>query len=82
MFQFQQKLRHLKQVLKVWNKTQFGNILETRKKLEQNMCSLQQTIILEGRTEELADNEHSLWTEIEARRLQEEILWLQKSRIR
>eukprot|EP00253_Pinus_taeda_P023386 PITA_23386 len=60
MFQFQQKLRHLKQVLKVWNKTQFGNILETRKKLEQNMCSLQHTIILEGRIEELADKEHSL----------------------
>jgi len=82
MFQFQQKLRHLKQVIKAWNKSQFGNILETRKSLEQNICSLQQTIILEGRTEELADKEHSLWTELEARRLQEEILWRQKSRIR
>eukprot|EP00253_Pinus_taeda_P016325 PITA_16325 len=82
MFQFQQKLKNLKQVLKVWNKTQFGNILETRKKLEQHMCSLQQTIILEGRTEALAHKEQILWSEIEAQRLQEEILWRQKSRIR
>eukprot|EP00253_Pinus_taeda_P027103 PITA_27103 len=81
MFQFQQKLRHLKQVIKAWNKSKFGNILETRKSLEQNMCTLQQTIIIEGRTEELADKEHSLWTELEARRLQEEIVWRQKSRI-
>ena len=52
MFQFQQKLKNLKQVLKVWNRTQFGNIFENRKKLEQQMRSVQQTIILEGRAEE------------------------------
>jgi len=52
MFQFQQKLKNLKQVLKAWNRTQFGNIFENRKKLELQMSSLQQTIILEGRTEE------------------------------
>lgn len=46
------------------------------------MCSLQQTIILEGRTEEHAHQEQTLWTEIEACRKQEEILWRQKSRIR
>ncbi len=68
MFQFQQKLKNLKQVLKVWNRTQFGNIFENKKKLEQQMCSLQQTIILEGRTEEHAHQEQILWTEIEARR--------------
>eukprot|EP00253_Pinus_taeda_P006641 PITA_06641 len=53
-----------------------------RKTLEQNMCDLQQTIITEGRTDDLADKEHSLSMELEARRLQEEILWRQKSRIR
>jgi len=82
MFQFQQKLKNLKQVLKIWNQTQFGNIFEHRKKLEQQMCSLQQNIILEGRTKELAQQEQTLWTENEARKQQEEILWRQKSRIR
>eukprot|EP00253_Pinus_taeda_P005215 PITA_05215 len=82
MYQFQQKLRHLKQAIKAWNKSKFGNILDARKNLEQNMCDLQQTIITEGRTDELANKEHSLWMELEARRLQEEILWKQKSRIR
>eukprot|EP00253_Pinus_taeda_P013605 PITA_13605 len=31
MFQFQQKLKNLKQVLKFWNSTKFGNIFEKRK---------------------------------------------------
>lgn len=75
-----QKLRHLKQVLKAWNKNHFGNITESRQKLEQEMSILQQTIITVGRTEELAHKEQSLWTALEARRSQEEILWRQKSR--
>eukprot|EP00253_Pinus_taeda_P013020 PITA_13020 len=82
MYQFQQKLRHLKQAIKAWNKSKFGNILDAKKSLEQSMCDLQQTIITEGRTEELSNKEHSLWMELETRRLQEEILWKQKSRIR
>jgi len=49
MFQLQQKLKHLKQALKSWNRTQFGNIFENQKELEQQMTSLQQRIILEGR---------------------------------
>eukprot|EP00253_Pinus_taeda_P009145 PITA_09145 len=77
-----QKLRHLKQAIKAWNKSIFGNILDEKKNLEQSMCALQQTIITEGRTEELANKENSLWMELENRRLQEEILWKQKSRIR
>lgn len=82
MFQFQHKLKNLKQVLKVWNHTQFSNIFENRKKLEQQMCSLQQNIILEGRTEEQVNQEQILWNKIETCRQQEETLWRQKSRIR
>eukprot|EP00253_Pinus_taeda_P017956 PITA_17956 len=82
MFQFQQKLKSLKQVLKNWNHTQFDNIFEHRKKLEQQMCTLQQKIIMEGRTEDRVHQEQILWTEIETRRQQEETLWRQKSRNR
>jgi len=46
------------------------------------MKALQQTLILEGRTDEQAHQEKILWNQIEARRQQEEILWRQKSRIR
>lgn len=46
------------------------------------MNILQHCIILEGRTEDYAQQEQTLLTKIEARRQQEEILWRQKSRIR
>lgn len=81
MYQFQQKLKNLKEALKVWNRNQFGNIFENKKKLEQQMSSLQQTIILEERTKEKGNQEQTLWNKIETCREQEEILWRQKSRI-
>eukprot|EP00253_Pinus_taeda_P006105 PITA_06105 len=81
MYQFQQKLKHLKQKLKIWNRTHFGNIQESKKKLEQQMKALQQTFILEGCTEEQIQQEQTLWNQIEERQKQEEILWRQKSRI-
>ena len=46
------------------------------------MNTLQQCIILEGRTEDYAQQEKVLLTKIEERRQQEEILWRKKSRIR
>ena len=82
MYQFQQKLKHPKQALKSWNRHQFGNIFEHQKVLEQQMRTLQQCIINEGRTEEYAHQEQALADKIEERRLQDEILWRQKSRIR
>lgn len=81
MFQFQQKLKYLKKVLKTWNRTQFGNIFDQRKKLEQQMNTLQQCIILEGRKEEYALQEQILSNQIEMHRQQEETLWRQKSSI-
>lgn len=81
MYQFQQKLKNLKQVLKSWNRTQFGNIQENRQRLEKQMEALQQTLIQEGRSEEQTQQDQILWNQIEERRRQEEILWHQKSRI-
>eukprot|EP00253_Pinus_taeda_P024539 PITA_24539 len=81
MYQFQQKLKHLKQTLKIWNRNHFGNIQESRQKLEQQMKALQQTFFLEGCTEEQIQQEQVLWNQIEERKKQEEILWRQKSRI-
>eukprot|EP00253_Pinus_taeda_P020287 PITA_20287 len=82
MFQFQKKIKYLKQALKTWNRTQFGNIFDERKVLEQQMNTLQQCIISEGRKEEYALQEKTLQNQIETQREQEDTLWRQKSKIR
>eukprot|EP00253_Pinus_taeda_P013029 PITA_13029 len=79
---FQLKLKELKEKIKSWNKQEFGNILEDKQKLEKEMESIQQKMILEGRTEESISKEGSILGQLEERRKQEEILWRQKSRIK
>ena len=68
MYQFQQKLKFLKQVIKTWNRSQFGNIFDHQKLLEEQMNTLQQHIIYEGRIEDYEQQEKSLLTHIETRR--------------
>jgi len=46
------------------------------------MKRIQQTIITEGRTEALSEQEKLLQIQIALRENQEEILWKQKSRVR
>jgi len=50
---FQQKLKHLKREIKHWNHTTFGNIFKAQAALNQEMKSVQQRIIMEGRSEEI-----------------------------
>eukprot|EP00253_Pinus_taeda_P002878 PITA_02878 len=82
MFQFQQKLKHLKGKIKYWNRTTFGNILHKKANIEQDMKQLQQKIITQGRSDDLADQEKSLEKELMEKEKQEEMLWKKKSRIR
>eukprot|EP00253_Pinus_taeda_P019947 PITA_19947 len=82
MFQFQQKLKHLKGKIKYWNRTTFGNILHGKANIEQDMKQLQQKIITQGRSDDLADQEKILEKELMEKEKQEEMLWKQKSRIR
>eukprot|EP00253_Pinus_taeda_P021290 PITA_21290 len=79
---FQLKLKELKGRIKNWNKEQFDNIMEDKQNLEKEMESLQQKMILEGRTEESISKEGAILGKLEERRKQEEILWRQKSRIK
>eukprot|EP00253_Pinus_taeda_P026517 PITA_26517 len=79
---FQLKLKELKEKIKSWNKQEFGNIMEDKQNLEKEMESIQQKMILEGRTEESISKEGSILGQLEERRKQEEILWRQKSRIK
>eukprot|EP00253_Pinus_taeda_P017089 PITA_17089 len=82
MHTFQLKPKELKGKIKKWNKEEFGNILEEKQKLEGEMESLQQKIIIEGRTEESVREEGIILGNLEERRKQEEVLWRQKSRIK
>jgi len=82
MLQFQQKLKHLKGKIKQWNYNSFGNIFKAQRDLEKSMKQLQHKIILEGRSEDLAEQEKLLESQISKRARQEETLWRQISRIR
>eukprot|EP00253_Pinus_taeda_P027174 PITA_27174 len=81
MERFQKKLKMLKEEIKQWNKNTFGNILREKEILIQEIKKIQQKIILEGRSEELAHKEQEAEHKLLDRDLQEEILWRQKSRI-
>lgn len=54
---FQKKLKHLKEEIKRWNKSTFGNIFKSKEHLTQEMKAIQQRMILEGRSEELSQKE-------------------------
>jgi hypothetical protein len=81
MYRFQQRLKNLKQHLKSWNKSTFGDIFQAQENLNQQMQILQQQIRLQGLTEDLKKQETLLNNHLAKRRAQEEILWRQKSRI-
>eukprot|EP00253_Pinus_taeda_P024774 PITA_24774 len=82
MHTFQLNLKELKGRIKKWNKEEFGNIMEDKQKLEREMESLQQKMIMEGRTEESIRKEGVILGKLEERRKQEEVLWWKKSRIK
>jgi hypothetical protein len=81
MYRFQQKLKNLKQILKIWNKKTFGNIFDSQKKLPEQMGEIQNQIQMQGLTNELKAQEAKVNQQLEARKGQGEILWKQKSRI-
>eukprot|EP00253_Pinus_taeda_P010958 PITA_10958 len=57
MARFQKKLKLLKEEIKRWNKTTFGNIFREKELLIQEIKNIQQRIISEGRSEELVQKE-------------------------
>ena len=79
---FQLKLKELKEKIKKWNREEFGKIFKDQQILDQKMITLQQEIISEGRSDERTREEGILISQIEEQRKQEEILWMQKSRVK
>jgi exonuclease III len=81
MYRFQQNLKNLKQTLKLWNQSTFGNIFDAKKQLLAQLEGTQQHIRLHAMTNELKAQETTLNQQLEVRKKQEEILWKQKSRV-
>eukprot|EP00253_Pinus_taeda_P004859 PITA_04859 len=82
MARFQKKLKLLKGEIKRSNKNTFGNIFKEKDKILQDLKNIQQRLILEGRSEELALKEQEMEGKLLERERKEEMLWRQKSRIR
>lgn len=64
MYIFQQKLKRIEDLLRKWNREEFGNIFRENLILEEQLSSLQQSIISKGRTSELTDQEGQLMQQL------------------
>lgn len=64
MFVFQQKLKHIKDCLKQWNKESFGNITQEKCKLEQQLEAIQSKTMTEGYSEEDKNAEKAIMQEL------------------
>ena len=82
MFQFQQKLKLLKDSIKKWNKESFGNIFQAKQALECKMQTNQDQGMSMGFSEELQIQEKSLLQEFSRQEQQEEVYWNQKYRFK
>jgi len=82
MYRFQQKLKNLKQFLKLWNKNTFGDIFDSQRQLSECMSKIQNQIRTRGITNDLKAQEEIVNQQLVARKRKEEILWKQKSCIR
>jgi hypothetical protein len=81
MFQFQQRLNHIRRCIKKWNKEVFKNIFEEKRKLEKEMEVIQQQGIQGNYFSELSSQEAKIREGLMKRDHKEEILWKKKSKI-
>ena len=82
MWSFQQNLEALKSKIKKWNKEEFGNIFQEKRKLEIRLQEIQSIGLNEGYSLALLEEEQLMEKKLEEREKQEELLWWQKSRIK
>ena len=61
MFCFQQKLKLLKSKIRTWNKEEFGNIFEDKKRLIFELDQLSQKGMIDGWDEGMYKKENELW---------------------
>eukprot|EP00253_Pinus_taeda_P010040 PITA_10040 len=81
MFLLQKSRKHIKLLLKEWNKKEYGKIFEENKIVEGKMQKLNQTLITKGFDKEKNELETKYHQDWENLCKQEEIFWRQKSRV-
>eukprot|EP00253_Pinus_taeda_P004501 PITA_04501 len=81
MFLLHKILKHIKLRLKDWNKNDFGNIFVGKKFVENKMQELNQAMIKEGFDKDKSDQVKKHQQDWENFCKQEEIFWIQKSRV-
>ena len=67
MYHFQQKLKALKAKIYTWNREEFGNIFEYKKRLLSKMNLINRKGMEEGWDEDMKVKEKDLMSQIEAR---------------
>ena len=73
MYKFQQKLKVLKAKICTWNKNDFGNIFEDKKRIILELTATQQRGMEIGWDPDLKEKEKDLEAQLEARERQEEV---------
>ena len=82
MYNFQQKLKVLKAKIRTWNKNDFGNIFEDKKRLILELTATQKRGMEVGWDLDLKEKVKDLEAQLEARERQEEVFWKQKSHVK
>ena len=60
MYKFQQKLKYIKEKVKIWNKEHFGNIHLDKIHIESRLADIQRTIMQEGYIDSIKREEKNL----------------------
>lgn len=80
MFKVAKKLRNVKDKIKNWNKTEFGNIFESKSSIMEDISQIQDTIQNLRYDNEILEKEKSLLVSYHDIINKEEMLWRQRSR--
>ena len=67
MYRFQQKLKALKSKIRTWNREEFGNIFEDKKRLISELELINREGMENGWNEHMKKKEKYLWCQLEAR---------------
>ena len=82
MYCFQQKLKALKAKICTWNREEFGNIFEDKKRFISEIELINQKGMNDGWDYNMNIKEKDLVCHLEAREIQEGVYWKQNSRVK
>ena len=82
MYHFQHKLKALKSKIRMWNKEDFLNIFEDKRRLIRDIELIHQGGMKIGWDVGMKEKEKDLLGQLEAKERKEEIYWRQKSRVK